>query len=86
MTPPFPSLDFLLETSDRTIRELELAALDRHAQALKRAKLEMDEAIAQRELAGVCRWLIDNRAGILDAARRTVDLQVPLEFPQRKTA
>ena len=86
MTPPTPPLEYLLECSLQSLRDLELAALDRSAQSLKRAKLELDEAVAQRELAGVARWLVENRAGILDAARRTLDAQAVLEFPQRKRA
>lgn len=84
--PSFPPLEFLLESSDRTIRELELAALDRSAQALKRSKLEFDEALAQRELAGVARWLIENRAELLAFTRRTLDAQTAIPFPARRTA
>src|SRR5439155_9605990 len=44
----------------------------RSSNALKRAKEEMDEAVAQREVAGVVRWLMENREVLLEAARRTI--------------
>ena len=84
MNKPLPSLEYLLECSEMSLRDLELAALDRAAQCKKRAKMELDESVAQQEAAGVARWLIDNRAGILDAARRTLDAQEVLPF--RKSA
>jgi len=67
-----PSLDFLLSHSHTTLCELELISLSRSSNALKRAKEEMDEAVAQREVAGVVRWLMENREVLLEAARRTI--------------
>src|SRR5207247_350019 len=67
-----PSLDFLLSHSHMTLCELELISLSRSSNALKRAKEEMDEAVAQREVAGVVRWLMENREVLLEAARRTI--------------
>ena len=66
-----PDLDFLLKHSHATLCELELISLSRSSNALKRAKEEMDEAVAQREVAGVVRWLMENREVLLEAARRT---------------
>lgn len=86
MNPPLPPTEYLLSCSEMSLRDLELAALDRAAQARKRGRLENEQADANIELAGITRWLIENRAEILDTARRTLDLQVPLEFPQRKRA
>src|SRR5947209_3358995 len=78
-TPPLvaptrgmPDLDFLLKHSQMTLSELELSSLSRSSNALKRAKEEMDEAVAQREVAGVVRWLMENREVLLEAARRTI--------------
>src|SRR6266566_4827560 len=67
-----PDLDFLLSHSHATLCELELISLSRSSNALKRAKDEMDEAVAQREVAGVARWLMENREVLLEAARRTI--------------
>jgi len=67
-----PDLDFLLSHSHTTLCELELISLSRSSNALKRAKEEMDEAVAQREVAGVVRWLMENREVLLEAARRTI--------------
>lgn len=86
MNPPLPPTEYLLSCSEMSLRDLELAALDRAAQCAKRARLERDAADAQIEIAGVTRWLIEHRSEILETARRTFDVQVPLEFPTRKTA
>src|SRR6266566_1023549 len=67
-----PSLDFLLSHSHTTLCELELISLSRSSNALKCAKEQMDEAVAQREVAGVVRWLMENREVLLEAARRTI--------------
>ncbi len=67
-----PDLDFLLSHSHATLCELELTSLSRSSNALKRAKEEMDEAVAQREIAGVTRWLMEHREVLLEAARRTI--------------
>ena len=78
-TPPLvaptrgmPDLDFLLKHSLMTLSELELSSLSRSANALKHAKLEMEEAVAQREIAGVARWLLEHREDLLEAARRAI--------------
>ena len=67
-----PDLDFLLKHSHATLSELELTSLSRSSNALKRAKEEMEEAVAQREIAGVVRWLMENREVLLEAARRAI--------------
>lgn len=79
-----PSMEYLLECSTSTLHELELSSLDRSAQALKRAKLEMEEAVAQREAAGVARYFIEHRGELLEAARRTLEAEPVLPF--RKSA
>lgn len=87
MNPPLPPTEYLLSCSEMSLRDLELAALDRATQCRKRARLEHQEADAQIEIAAICRFLIDGgRAELFAQARRTLDLQVPLEFPQRKRA
>ncbi len=82
------SLPYLLECSDNALQELELKSLDMDAQCRKRAKAELDQAVAHRELAGVCRFLIVHRSDLIDLARQIVDgKQRLLHFPEfRKTA
>ena len=84
MNKPLPSLEYLLECSEMSLRDLELAALDRAAQCRKRARIEHDEADAHIENAAVARFLIENRPALLEAARRTLDAQEVLPF--RKSA
>jgi hypothetical protein len=79
---PLPPLEYLLECSDKSLADLELSALNRSQQCLKAAKSEWEEALAQRECAGVARWLIENRKELLRG--RAID--VPLPFPRTRTA
>lgn len=81
-----PRLEWLLETSKRELQELELASLNRSQRAIKAARLEWEEALAQRSVAEVARWLIENREALLEMGRRTIDQQEVLVFPERKTA
>ena len=69
-----PSLEYLLTCSEESLADIELAALNRYANCLKTARAELTEAIAQREAAGVARWLRDNRAELLERARRTLQV------------
>lgn len=80
MNPTLPPLEYLLSCSEMSLRDLELAALDRAAQCKKRARIEFLEAIAQQEAAGVARYFIEHRGEILDAARRTLDAEPALPF------
>ena len=81
-----PSLSFLLECTTQQLQELELASLNRSANLLRQAKLSWDEALAEREIAGVARWLIENREVLLEQARKTVEVQSALVFPKAKSA
>lgn len=69
--------------SENALHDLELTALNRAATCLQAARLEWEEAIAQREAAGVARWLIENRDRILAAGSRMVDVRG--EFPGEVT-
>jgi hypothetical protein len=93
---PLPKLEYLVECPDSAVQEIELKLLDLAAQCMKRAKVEWEQAVAYREGAGVCRWLIVNRDDMIGVAKRIADgrqglLRFP-EFPQgefsltRKTA
>lgn len=83
---PLPPLQFLIECSEKFLGDLELACLNRSQQCLKAAKIEWEEALAQREAAGVARWLIEHRPHLLEQARRTLEIeraQGVLAFPER---
>lgn len=71
--PALPSLPYLVECPDSALQELELKQLDLAAQCTKRAKAELEQAIAYREGAGVCRFLINNRSDLIDLARLVID-------------
>jgi len=44
-------------------------------------RLEWEEAIAQREIAGVAPWLIENRDALLQMTARTGDVRPLEELP-----
>jgi hypothetical protein len=44
-------------------------------------RLGWEEAIAQREIAGVARWLIENRDALLQMTAPTVDVRPLEELP-----
>lgn len=85
--PSLPSLEFLFECSDKSLQDLELAALDRSSRRLKAARAEWNEAVAQLANANVARYFLDHRQEIVERALRTIDAQHTIEFPQnRKSA
>jgi hypothetical protein len=85
--PALPSIEFLLECGDISLGNLELAALDRSAKRLKAARLEWNDAVDQLAFAQVVRYFREHRGEILAMARRTLDAQPVLEFPEaRRTA
>ena len=81
VSPQWPSLQYLLTCEKQSLYDLELAALNRSANCLRVAKTEWDEAVAQREIAGVARWLIENRDALMQMTSRTVDVQPVEELP-----
>lgn len=80
-----PKLDYLLSCSMQEVHNLELAALGRAANHLRTARLEWEEAAAQKEVAGVARWLIETRDLLLEQASRTVEIKAEAEFPGEVT-
>jgi hypothetical protein len=76
-----PSLQYLLSCSRQSLNDLELASLNRSSNCLRAARLEWQEAVAQREIAGVVRWLIENRDALLQMTARTVDVRPVEELP-----
>ena len=81
-----PPLEYLLECSQKSLYDLELAALNRSQQHLRAAKAEWEEAVSQREVAGVARWLIENRENLLDLVRQTINHASGDSFPGQAVA
>jgi hypothetical protein len=80
-TAQWPSLKYLLYCSRESLRDLELVALNRPNNCLRVAKTEWDEAVAQREIAGVARWLVEHRDELLQLTSRTVEAREVPELP-----
>lgn len=80
-----PKLDYLLSCSMQELHNLELVALGRAANHLRTARLEWEEAAAQKEVAGVARWLIETRDLLLESASRTVEIRPRAESPGEVT-
>ena len=70
--PSLPPLEYLLECSVTSLQSLELACLNRSQHSLKTARMELEESVAQRECAGVVRWLIENRQSLLSVSQHTL--------------
>ena len=58
-----------------------MASLNRSSNCLKTARVEWEEAVAQREIAGVARWLIENRDALLQMTVRTVNVRPVEDLP-----
>lgn len=85
--PALPPLEYLLDCSEMSLQSLELACLNRSQQSLKAARIETEEALAQRAVAEVARWLLENRKELLRQASLTLEgRQGAIPFPERKTA
>jgi hypothetical protein len=78
-----PPLSYLLSCSSQSLYDLELASLNRSSNCLKAARVEWDEGVAQREIAGVARWLIENRDALLQIPARTFDVRPVQELPSQ---
>jgi len=84
---PLPPIEYLVECSDIALQQLELKSLDLAAQCSKRARAEVEQAIAHRGTAEVCRFLIENRSELIDLAKLVADgKQRMLRFAERETA
>lgn len=69
---PFPSLDFLLDASAKSLADLELSSLNRAANLSKSLKREMDAWIEESASAMLARWMIENRAELLRQTAATL--------------
>jgi len=82
-----PPLPFLMECSQTALTDLELKSLDLAAQCVKRARAEMAQAVSYREVAGICRFLIEHRNEMIDFSRLIADgHQRLLKFDNRTEA
>lgn len=78
-----PALPYLIDCPNLALQDLEMEALNLAAQCMKRAKLELEQAVSHRERAGALRLLIENRDELLNLARRTADgKQGFFKFPE----
>jgi hypothetical protein len=69
---PFPSIDFLLDASIKSLADLELSSLNRAANLSKTIKREMDAWIEESASAMLARWMIENRAELLRQTSTTL--------------
>lgn len=79
-------LEFLLEASDQTLTDTQLASFDRGSKHLRQAKVDWNAAIDEfvnAELAAIFR---ERRAELLERARQSIEAQSVLVFPERKRA
>lgn len=81
-----PPIEWLLDVSENTLMDLQLAALGHSAKHTKAAKAEWQAAITQAAIAEVAAYLREHREEILEIARRTLDTQTVISFPERKRA
>jgi hypothetical protein len=81
-----PSIEWLLDCSETTLQDLELAALNRSARHMKAAKADWNAAVTQAATAELARYLRENRKAILELARKSLEGQAVIVFPERKRA
>jgi hypothetical protein len=81
-----PKPEYLFEVSEMTLQDLQLSSLDRSARQLKAAKIAWGEAVREAAIATVAQYFLEERRGILEMARKTMEGQTVLVFPERKTA
>lgn len=81
-----PPIDWLLDVSDNTLMELQLAALNRSAKHTKASKAELQAAVTQAAIAEVAQYMREHRKEMLEIGRRTIEQQTVISFPERKRA
>jgi hypothetical protein len=81
-----PPVEWLFDVSSTTLADLELAELDRGSRRLKAAKAEWNAAVGHFAKAEAARYLRDHRLEVLELAKRTIDAQALLSFPEKKLA
>jgi hypothetical protein len=81
-----PPIEWLLDCSDTTLQDLELAALNRSSRHMKAAKADWNAAVDQAATAELARYLREHREKILELARKSLEGQTVIAFPERKRA
>jgi hypothetical protein len=77
---PLP-LEFLLESSMRSLEDLELSSRNRAANLSKAIRIEMDAFVEETAKAMLARWMIENRDALVlpEIKPKRVDLFVEVE-------
>lgn len=80
-----PDIEFLLESSMRSLEDLELSARNRSANLSKAVRAELDAWIEQQAAAMLVRWMIEHRDALVfpEIKPKRVEL---LEVESRKRA
>lgn len=82
-----PPIEWLLDCSETTLQDLELAALNRSSRHLKAAKADWSAAVTQMATAELAKYLRKHRNEMLELARKSIEGQAVIEFPaERKRA
>lgn len=81
-----PPIEWLFDISNATLGDLELAELDRGSKHLKAAKAEWHAAVEHFAKAEAARYFRDHRVELLELARRSIDAQTLISFPEKKRA
>jgi hypothetical protein len=85
--PTLPSVHDLFGLSRISLQDLVLTARDRASRHLKVAKTEWHAAVMEEATAVAAEYILQAKEELLDEARRTLEVQSAIEFPQiRKTA
>ena len=80
-------LEFLLDSSDRSLQDLELAALNRSANLSKAVRVNVEQWVEQLTAAAVARWMVENRERLTLPRRKGLDVKdVFTEEFKRKSA
>lgn len=82
--PALPSPDVLFGMSKTSLQDLLLAGWDRSSRHLKAARISWDEAVREQAIVLLAEYLLEYREAFLDQARRTIEPQSVLEFPQAR--
>jgi hypothetical protein len=77
---PLP-LEFLLESSMRSLEDLELSSRNRAANLSKAIRIELDAFVEETAKAMLARWMIENRDALVlpEIKPKRVDLFVEVE-------
>lgn len=77
-----PKPELMFDFSHNTLRDLQMASLDRAARHLKSAKLAWNEAVREEAIGVLALYFLQHREEMLEAARRTIEVKATLTFPE----